>query len=519
MKHLRIEILAFLFSVSLVASAGCQAVRPGAAVRQNLPEAAARAELASSTARPSTPDAADELQPSLEAPADQVHLVEFVEPEKPSAPPLPEAKPISEKAVEELQPIPADQVVPPGEGGLTLEAIEAIALAHNPSILQASASAQKASGFRQQVGRYPNPNLGYTGQQLWDKGTAQHMAYLEQDFVTAHKLQRNQAVLDQEVQSLRWEVEAQRYRVLTDVRKRFYEALTAQRRQELAAEFQAVAREGVRVAEIRRQALEGSVPEVLQAEIQLNEVDLIYQRAEIAYNAAWNELVAFAGVPGLARQRLLGALRVESTPRDWELTYVQLAANNPALQAARSRVTRSINNLDRQEVQAIPNVMTFWNAGHDTQTNSHIFQIQAGFPLPIFNQNQGNISAAQAEYCRAAQEVRRIELDLKQKLALAAQQYDSAAVTVERYETQILPKAMETLKLSEKAYAAGEFNFLQVLIVRRTFFESNLLYNQALLELASAKWMIDGMLLEGGLNETPDTQFDDGLRGQTLSGQ
>ena len=151
--------------------------------------------------------------------------------------------------------------------------------------------------------------------------------------------------------------------------------------------------------------------------------------------------------------------------------------------------------------------------------NSSMMNVQMGIPLPIFNQNHGNISAAQAEYCRAAQDVRRIELQLRQRLAVAARQYDSAVITVERLENQILPKAHQTLELSEKAYQAGEFGFLQVLVARRTYFDSNLQYNDALIQLAEAKWMIDGMLLDGGLQDTPDTQMDDGLRGQTLSGE
>jgi cobalt-zinc-cadmium efflux system outer membrane protein len=414
---------------------------------------------------------------------------------------------------------PLEPVAPGTAGGMTLEDFEAIALRNNPAIMTASASASKAAGFREQVGLYPNPSGGYLGQQLADRHTDQQLAYVEQEFVTAHKLQKNQQIHTQQLQSQLWQVEAQRLRVLTDVRTHYYQALAAQVRRDLAKEFQAVADEGVRIAEIRRKALEGSVPEVLQAEIQLNEVDLIRQRAEIAYQAAWRELTSVAGVPGMEPHPLLGSLRVDSTPQDWDLVYAQMLASSPALHAAQAIVARARANVDRQQVQPVPNVLTVWNVGRDMATDSGMYQVQAGVPLPIFNQNQGNISAAHAEYCRATQDVRRIELSIRQGLAQASQNYDSARITVERYENQILPKAKQTLELSEKAYTAGEFGFLQVLVARRTYFDSNLQYNTALMELAQAKWLIDGMLLEGGLNETPDTTLDDGLRGQTLSGQ
>ncbi|SFH59396.1 TolC family protein [Planctomicrobium piriforme] len=448
----------------------------------------------------------------MEAAGEEVELTAYLDGPMTAeaAPTIPPAPPASK-----LDPVPETAA---GDG-FTLEALEYLALQNNPAIAQAAASAHKATGFRQQVGRYPNPIVGYSGQQLDDKGTDQHMAYVQQDFISAHKLRLNERVLDHEVQSQLWEVEAQRYRVLTDIRIRFYQALAAQQRGELAKEFQQVAGEGVRIAEIRRQALEGSVPEVLQAEIQLNEVDLIRQRAEITYLATWSELIAVAGMPGMAEQRLIGNLRVDAPPRDWNAAFYEIAQNNPSLLAARSRIGRAAANMTRQEVQAVPNMQAWVGGGYDNGTNNQMMNVQMGLPLPIFNKNGGNISAAQAEFCRAAQDVRRIELSIKQRLAMVSRQYDSASITVDRLEKQILPRAKQTLELSEKAYGAGEFGFLQVLVARRTFFDSNLQYNTALVELAEAKSMVDGLLLDGGLNDVQDTQMDDGLRGQALSGQ
>lgn len=419
-------------------------------------------------------------------------------------------------AAEDPQPLaPSTPAVP----GLTLASLEQLALQNNPAIRQASAAAHKAIGTRHQVGRCPNPNIGYSGQQLADQGTDQHMAFLEQDIVLGHKLQLNRQVLEQDVQSQLWEVEVQRYRVLTDIRLRFYEALAAQRRMELADEFHHVAEEGVRIAEKRKEALEGSQPEVLQAEIQLNEVDLLRQRAQIAYQAAWNELAATAGVPEMPPAPLDGVLDPTSTARDWDATYQSIISSSPELRAAYARVRRAQCNLERQRVQPIPNLQTQLMAGYDQATDSQMINVQVGVPVPVFNRNRGNIDAAYAEYSRATHDARRIELSLKARLARVAQEFDSAAVAVDRYANQILPKARQTLSLSEQAYEAGEFDFLQVLIARRTFFESNLQYVQALGELAQANAAVEGILLTGGLDAAIDFTGDAGLRDQALSGQ
>jgi len=83
----------------------------------------------------------------------------------------------------------------------------------------------------------------------------------------------------------------------------------------------------------------------------------------------------------------------------------------------------------------------------------------------------------------------------------------------------MLPRAQKTLTLAETAYEAGEFDFLQVLIVRRTCLESNLAYVAAQVELARSTALVNGSVLSGGLNSTRDTEFDSALRDQSLSGQ
>ncbi len=408
----------------------------------------------------------------------------------------------------------------PTREALSLEDLEALAMEHNPAIRQAMFAASKAAGVRTQVGLKPNPEVGYSGQQIGDEGAAgQNGAYIEQMFVSGDKLNWNRAVLDRDVQSLLWETEAQRYRVRTDLRLQFYDALAAQRRLGLAREFRIVAVKGVDIAEKRLSALEGTKPDVLQAEIQLSEVELIVQRAELEFDAAWNSLVTIAGVPHLPPSELLGTLSSMHEGYDTELVYHELIAASPQLQAARARVDRARANIGRQSVQAIPNLTAQLGVGHDDVTGDAFANVQFGVPLPVHNKNQGNQQAAQAEFCRATQEVQRLELALRAQLLQVMRDYRVSRVSIERYENTIIPKAEETLDLSEQAYIAGEFDFLRVLTVRRTFFETNLQYVQSLASAAKAEARIDGLLLTGGLNSVPDFEGDDGLRGQALSGQ
>ena len=410
--------------------------------------------------------------------------------------------------------------MPKVEGaGLTLAQLQDLALANNPTIRQISASAQAASDYRYQVGLSANPIVGYAATQLADQNTDQHVVTVDREFVTAGKLDLNRNVLGHAVEAQKWDVESQRYRVLTDVRLAFIDALVAQRRIDVIDDFHAVVAQGAELAQKRFEAQEASQSDPLQAEIQLNEVEILRQQAQFSWDAAWQEMAATAGVPNMERGQLSGELNPQVGNLEWDAIYGDLLGNSPELQASYSCVHQARANMSRQEVQHIPNILAGIQAGHDNSTGSGMINVSIGAPIPVFNDNSGNVSAAYREYCRATHAVKRIEMSLKARLAGVAKEYDSALVAVERYEQQILPKAKKTLDLSEQAYAAGEFSFIQVLIVRRTYFDTNLQYIGALGELAKAHAKIDGLLLTGGLDEPTDFQGGDALRGQTFSQQ
>lgn len=406
-----------------------------------------------------------------------------------------------------------------GAPAITLEQIESIALANNPTIRGLTATMRKAAGYRTQVGLRANPTMGYQGSQIADKQTDQHLAYVEQEIVTGGKLELNRRVLGEAVQAQALELEAQRLRITTDVRAQFFQALAAQKRIELIHEFQSVADKGFELAELRRKALEGSKIDVLQAKVQKNEIDLAYQQAQIAFTAAWKSLTALAGSTSMPPARLNGELPESDESLDWNSVSTTILNASPELQAAQTRVRQARAFLERQGVQAIPNLTMQMAAGVDNGTNSGMINLQVGAPIPVFNQNQGNIAAARADYSRAVMEVQRIENSIAARLANVSQNYQSSLVAVSKYANEILPNAAESMSLAELAYKSGETNFIQVLVARRTYFDSNLQYIAAQSQLAQARARVDGFVLSGGLDPMNDQSGDDSLRGLTFSQQ
>ena len=401
----------------------------------------------------------------------------------------------------------------------TLVDIEQIALGNNPALMAARAATGISTGLYQQVGTRPNPTAGYFGQQLADRQTDQHGVYFEQEFVRGNKLALNRAVLSQTNRAQQLEYETQRHRVLTDVRVRFYQALAAQQQRDATRQFAEVARQGVNVARQRETAGEGSLVETLQSQTLLSEVILAAEQADASFHGAWRDLTAIAGMPGSSFGRLSEELPVpESTP-DWDTTYAEIVATSPELSAARAIVCEKQALLRRQKVQAVPNVTGQLGAGYDRSTDNGMINVQLSIPLPVHNKNCGNISAAYHEYVRATHEVNRIEQSIRSRLAQASRDYEAAMASVQKYSDEIIPQVQKSLELSESAYAVGELEFLQVLIVRRSFYESSIRLIEAKGNLAQAEARVDGLLLTGGLDSPQNYTTGDELRGASFGGQ
>ncbi len=139
-------------------------------------------------------------------------------------------------------------------------------------------------------------------------------------------------------------------------------------------------------------------------------------------------------------------------------------------------------------------------AGYERDNVDHQSQwaFRASLPIPLFNRNQGNVQAANAEVCRAAADVERVQNMLLGRLATAFGQYTAARERAERYRTSILPDAREAYQLALAAFQGGQFEYLRVLQAQRAVAETNLgnPFQRALSELWLATSDIAGLLLE-----------------------
>jgi outer membrane protein, heavy metal efflux system len=381
----------------------------------------------------------------------------------------------------------------------TLDSLEQLALASNPTLSELQANIDAANGRWLQVGLKPNPVAAFSVQEIGNEGSAgQYGAQIGQQFVMANKLELNRNSAAWRVKQVEQQLAAQRLRVLTDVRRSFYAVLVAQERIVVANELRVIAQQSVEKA---KELIKFQEPATVltQAEIEAELAAVLVDNFTTQQEFHWRRLATVIGVPDLPLQRVAGQLSTDAPKVVWEQAVERVRRESPEIAAAAAEVERSRWALQRADVESTPNVTLQTGVFYDDSSNDPFAMFQMSMPLPINDWNQGGIAEAQANVIVAEQSVQRVELSLQQRLASVYQQYEQARKQSLRYETTILQKARKNLDLNRQSYDSGQSSYLAVLTAQRSYSQARLAWLNALDQLWSATVQIEGLLLSDSL--------------------
>ena len=395
---------------------------------------------------------------------------------------------------------------------LRLEELERMALENNPTVGQAAAAVRAAEGRRVQAGLYPNPTVGYQGEEFalrsglfWQR--SEHFLFAQQTFVTGGKLGLSQAIVSQEKAQAELASDGQKLRLMNAVRGLYYEALGAARLVEVRRDLARVAREAVDISDQLFNVGQADRPDVLEAEAEAERTELELGTAESNQQRVWRQLAAVVGNPTLPLSPLAGDLEAEVPVIDQQQLLAALLRDSPDVKIAQAGVERAKAALRRARAERIPNIIVRGGFGYSTEPVERDARaagpearIEIGIPLPIFNRNQGNIAAAEADLDRAERELKRLDLDLRARASTVLSAYQTAVNAVERYQRRVLPRAQEAYTLYLTRFRQMTAAYPQVLIAQRSLGQARAAYVDALVNAWQNTVLIRGFLLTGGLD-------------------
>ncbi|MGH9742400.1 MAG: TolC family protein [Candidatus Acidiferrum sp.] len=395
-----------------------------------------------------------------------------------------------------------------GTQALTLEQAEKMAAETNPTFRQAEAEIRAAKARQEQAGYYPNPSVGYTGDEIRGGavGGGKQGFFVQQTIVMGGKLGKNRAVYGTELKLAETEAQEQRTRVETAVKMSFLRVLAAQEWLDGRRDLAKIAENSAQTQRELGNTGQADESEVLEAEVDAERMRMAARMQENTLREEWRSLAAVIGQPELPQITVAGDLGKGWPDLNEEEIVEVIAKRSPAVQIAATAAGRAQAILARAQREPIPDIQI--RAGMEYNHESvGITPVAAGWEglaeasveIPLFNHNQGNVVSARADIDRANQEEKRVALTLRERAATVVDEYANDRLMALEYRDEMLPQAKKAYSLLMEKYGAMLASYPKVLDAQRKLYELQLEYIAALEGVWTNGLALQGYLLTDGL--------------------
>ena len=354
---------------------------------------------------------------------------------------------------------PASAAIPAGEGTLSLADLQKLAMENSPVVVQARADAGVAYGHAIQAGLAPNPTTGYQVDQ-WvppqgpGSNSGQQGWFYNQLLKFPGKLSLARAVsgfdyLNAEVAVRRAEVD-----VRTAVRTQYFKLLVARQTLEVTKSLVDLADEVYQLQ--LRQVASGLAAgyEPLQIHAQAVQARNTLAQAEATYRASWGQLAAAVGRRDLPLAAIAGRADLPAPLIDPAAVLARTLDVHTDVLTARNRILQAEVNLRLQRLTPVPDLSTDVYVEYDNLAKKNQFGLQLGLPMPVWNRNQGNIRAAEANIASATAALEVTRNDLSGRVAEAVGRYEANRIIAANYRDKILPSLTQAYRGIVRRYQA-----------------------------------------------------------------
>gem|GEM_PF-459570 len=388
------------------------------------------------------------------------------------------------------------------------EQLEEMALKANPTLRQAQAEIQAANGRKTQAGLWPNPTVGYSGEEISGGSSrgGQQGGFIEQRFVLGGKLALSRKVAGQDVKIAEIESEEQQLRVRNAVRLTGYRVLAAQEQLAVAREAVTLSEQSLETSHRLRNTGMADDSEVVQTEIEVRQAELNVRILEHQLTRWWRTLAAVIGDPTLPQGKLDAKLDEIPAALNENEVFESLALSSPAVRIAQVSIERAEASLARTRREPVPDVVVRAGMRQNRELREPANKpigvqsfAEVGVQIPLFNRNQGNIEAGRAELERAHSELQRVQLALRERASIFVQNYADARAMVAEYQEHILPSSKRIYEMQLKAWGQMATSYPQVLTAQHRLFLMQKNYIEALQGLHTNAIALKGYLLVDGL--------------------
>ncbi len=368
----------------------------------------------------------------------------------------------------------------PVEGELSLSRLLEAADRLNPRIAAARARIGTAGARAWQASLYPNPSLELESENVRPSGggfgVSETTVGMKQPIIISGRRKAAVAVGEARMSAERWELERVRRQVHGRIRREVTEIAYYRQAISLHEELRVRAQRTLNVAQTRFEARAAPESEAIRARVERTSLGLAIERLRGDMAAASERLDSVLGGHHVDLNRVGGAA-LESAPVEQLPALDQLLATvrttHPAVLADEANVEAAGRQVDLERALRHSDITVRLGVGVSHADDEGFVEAGVGIPLPISDQNQGNILAARFGVIRARQEAAATSNELTGTLAETYRRWESAAARLAVFEEQIRAGAQRSYDQTGAGYESGKLPFLDLLDAQRTLIEVN----------------------------------------------
>ena len=367
---------------------------------------------------------------------------------------------------------------------LTLDSALQTAFANNPDLAAAQWDIDIAQGGRQQAGLIPNPVASWDAEDT-RRNSRTTSIKLSQTLELGGKRGARIEVASRAQDAAALTLEQRRNVLRAEVIDGYYGALRAQERLDLAQRSMALAERGLVVANGRVTAGKSSPVEATRAQVQVSEIRLELNRAQIGLTDAYRRLAASTGSAATDFESV--ATQHTATPALPAAAQLLARLEQTAeLRLAELNIVQNEASVGLEKAQRIPDLDVSIGSQYDASVRERVNLVGVSMPIPLFNRNQGNILAASRRTDQARDLRNAAELRLRTETRQALDLWQTANTEVRAFNQQILPAAQSAVDSATRGFEMGKFNFLDVLDAQRTLIAARTQYLTATAQATDA---------------------------------
>lgn len=376
----------------------------------------------------------------------------------------------------------AQQPTPP----VTLDAVVAFALQHNPDLRVARLRVDSSIAERRIATSYPNPTLNAT-----PGNPSQYGATVPLDVGPARAFRTRAA--RQGVSAAALDSADARRQLVFDARQGFYDLLLADALAALTRQQRSIFRDLLAADSARLSS--GDIPalDVARSELELARADARVQRADASVRAA---RVALQVVMGVVQPDTGFTVAGSLTYRDVSVNVDSLVAlarqRRPDLQAASERVTQSetLRSLATAQLLPVPDVGAVYQPAQAFASGKHV-ALGIGLQLPIWNLYGGERARARAGVAIAHETERKIAAQVTSDVTGAADAFVATRAFARSYEGGLLARASDNLTAAQYAYRSGATSLVDLLSAVGSYIDINTEYLTAVHDYWVSAYALD----------------------------